>query len=345
MLIPELHELTLKNNPPMKNLLLLLCIFPLFLWGQDFQPKPNNGQLVNHTYFSLSYSEEHEQAEWVYYKLTKAMIYGSVDRTDDFRADPFVSTGSATLSDYRGSGYDRGHLAPAADMKLSSSSMSESFYLSNMSPQNPSFNRGAWKKLESLVRYWIHSKGPLFIVTGPIFKNNIGSIGPNNVSVPGHYYKIVYSDKNKEMIGFVLPNKKIEDDLKNYVRSVDYIEGYTDLDFFYHLEDSIENALESSTQTSVWKFNNTTSFSKRVKQGSKSTSAANQCLGTAKSTGNQCRLSTKNENGYCYVHQNQSPGYIKPAPTNYSGRCNATTKAGNRCKRNAASGSRYCWQH
>lgn len=97
----------------------------------DLIPK-SGGETVVHTYFTLSYSEPNEQAEWVFFKLTPDLVNGSQERTDDFREDPSVSTGSATLSDYKYSGYDRGHLCPAGSMTLNFTSMSESFYLSNV---------------------------------------------------------------------------------------------------------------------------------------------------------------------------------------------------------------------
>jgi endonuclease G len=89
-------------------------------------------------------------------------------RKDNFRSDPKVKTGSAALSDYKGSGYDRGHLAPAADFKWSATAMSESFYMSNMSPQVPGFNRGIWKNIESTVRNWAVENDEIYIVTGPV---------------------------------------------------------------------------------------------------------------------------------------------------------------------------------
>ena len=132
-----------------------LTIFFSFVFTQDLSPRPINGeQLVTHLGYSLSYNEKHEQANWVFYELTIDEVLGSIKRKDQFRADPNIKTGSASLSDYKRSGYDRGHLAPAADMKWSSKAMSESFFMSNMSPQTPSFNRGIWKKLENLVRKW-----------------------------------------------------------------------------------------------------------------------------------------------------------------------------------------------
>jgi endonuclease G len=171
----------------------------------------------------------------------------------------------------------------------------------------------------------------------------MGSIGANNVTVPGHYYKVIYSDAHKEMIGILMPHQKIEESIQSYVVTVDRIEEITGLDFFFALEDSIENVLEGEIIIDNWSFD--TSETTYKKSTNSSTAISNQCKGIAKSTGNRCKNSTKNDNGYCYVHQSQSPGYKKPAPTSYSGRCNATTKAGTRCKRNASSGSRYCWQH
>ena len=331
----------------MKLKYFVFFVSPFLSDGQDFRPNSSKGEVVNHSYYSLSYYEQHEQAAWVYYKLTPDMINGAFDRTDNFRSDPFVTTGSASLADYQGSGYDRGHLAPASDMKISSSAMSESFFLSNMSPQVPSFNRGGWKKLEILIRNWVCSEGEVFVITGPVFMDNLGTIGVNEITIPGYYYKIIYSERNKEMIGFVMPNEKISSDLHLYVRSVDFIEDQTDIDFFYQLADELEDKLESPKQTRHWIV--ATTSTPTTTQSNPFASSKNiqssQCFGMAKSTGKQCKNKTKRSNGYCYIHQSQSSDYVKPKPTNYVGRCTATTKAGTQCKRNASSGSRYCWQH
>ena len=177
----------------MKKIFLILFLIPTFLFSQelvDFLPT-NNGELVHHRYYSLSYSEQHEQAEWVFYEIKKERVLGLISRTDNFRSDNSVSTNSATLSDYKGSGFDRGHLAPAADFSFSTTAMSESFYMSNMSPQNPSFNRGIWKNLESLVRTW-GTNNSIYVVTGPILDDCSTTIGTNNVCIPEYYYKVIY---------------------------------------------------------------------------------------------------------------------------------------------------------
>ncbi len=125
----------------------------------------SNHQIIEHSTYILEYNEKYEHAEWVIHLLTQDRVAGSFERTDNFRPDPKVITGSASLADYKGSGYDRGHLAPAADMKWSENVMSESFFMSNMSPQKPGFNRGIWKSLESIVRTWAIENDEIYIVT------------------------------------------------------------------------------------------------------------------------------------------------------------------------------------
>ena len=319
---------------------IVLCSFSLF--SQEYLPK-STGEIIKHRYYTLSYNEAHEQANWVHYRLYPAFLSGSTPRTDSFKPDPLVSTKSAQLSDYKGSGYDRGHLVPAGDMKYNSVAMSESFYMSNMSPQNPSFNRGIWKRLESLVRGW-GEKFDIFVSTaGVLSSDNLGTIGSNRVTIPSKYYKVIYAPEKNIMIGFLLSNANQSGSLSSYVVSVDEIESLTGIDFLSELPDNIEEELESKVVLKNWDF--TVSSSGGYSSSSKSVSA--QCDGVAKSTSNRCRNKTTNSNGYCYLHQNQSSSYVKPKPkkANYVGRCNATTKAGSRCKRNASGGRRYCWQH
>ena len=140
----------------MKKLIYIFLFITSYTFAQQLElPLPSNGETEHQTGYSLEHNEKTEQSFWVAYELTKEEVSGTVKRKDAFRSDPTISTGSAVLSDYKGSGYDRGHLAPAADMKWSKKVMSESFYMSNMSPQDPSFNRGIWKKLEEKVRDWL----------------------------------------------------------------------------------------------------------------------------------------------------------------------------------------------
>ncbi len=272
------------------------------LFGFAFLPS-KNGELIKHTYYALSYIEAHEQAEWVYYELDSNLISGVVKRTDNFRVDAKVSTGSATLTDYKGSGYDRGHLAPAGSMSGNATAMSESFYMSNMSPQHPSFNRGKWQQLESLVRSWVRTNEKLYVVTGAILSNSMGSIGTNRVSIPRYYYKVIYCPSRKSMIAFLMPNQKLDDSLQSYIVSVDKIEELTNIDFFPQLEDTLENFLESKVNVSKWSFNSSAKSTKQASSSStKSSATSTQCKGYTKS-GTRCKNKTTNPNGYCHLHQ------------------------------------------
>ena len=279
---------------------LWLILVPTLSFGQGFQPSLLNGELVSHKHYSLSYVEDHEQPEWVYYKLTYRMTQGSAKRKDNFRNDPLVLTESASLIDYKGSGYDRGHLAPAADMKFSEEAMSDSFFLSNMSPQTPSFNRGGWKNLETMVRNWTGIDSTLFVVTGPVFNNYKGEIGTNKVTIPGNYYKIIYAESSHKMIAFLMPNEKLESDVGTYTVSVDSIEQLTGLDFFHQLEDDLENELEACTDWDNWDFNppSLTKSSHPIDMKG----AHSQCTRISKSTGNRCKRVVSN-GVLCWQHK------------------------------------------
>lgn len=211
--------------------------------------------LVLHKGFALVYNEEHEQADWVAYELTRDEVFGIYDRADDFRADPSIATGSAALADYRNSGYDRGHLIPAADLKWSTEALSDSFYLSNMSPQQPEFNRGIWSKLEAVVRQFAATEGSVYVVTGPVLNDGpYAVIGENDVSVPKYYYKVVldYREPELKAIGFLLPNAGSNQPLLSFATSVDAVEHTTGLDFFPQLPDDMERQLEARFDTEDW---------------------------------------------------------------------------------------------
>ena len=236
-------------------LILILCISSASS-AQELLPTSTTGQIVKHTYYTLSYCEKDEQPEWVYYELTSEMVKGRQPRSDDYRPDFQISTISAQLEDYRGSGYDRGHLCPAGDMKLNLTSMSESFYLSNMSPQDKDFNAGIWNTLEDRVRKWALTSGRIYVVTGGVLTSNKGKIGSNGVSIPKYFYKVIYDPRGQgRMIAFLIPNEDSEKPLQNYIVTVDSLESLTGIDFFPELPDSNENHLESSLNLSSWSFN------------------------------------------------------------------------------------------
>lgn len=221
-------------------------------------PSPIRGeQIIPHTGYTLSYNEEYELPSYVAYELTRDEVLGGGEREDSFKADPDVRTGSAELSDYRGSGYDRGHMAPAADFKWSDEAMSDTFYMSNMCPQDPSFNRGIWADLEAVVRTMAYDNGKVYVVTGPVLTDGpYETIGDNDVAVPKRFYKTVldYSDPELKAIGFILPNEGSDLSLQSFAVTVDEVEEATGIDFYPRLPDDVEEVLESTMDVSDWNF-------------------------------------------------------------------------------------------
>lgn len=189
----------------------------------------------SYTGFDLGYNEQFEQASWVVYVLTRREVESElVERTDNFRSDTSITTGSAAPEDYRGSGFDRGHLAPAGDMRWNQAAMSESFLMSNMSPQEPSFNRGVWRRLEEQVRDWAVEMDSIYVVTGPVLEPIDSVIGINGVGIPGYYFKVLVdlSPPGHSFIAFLLPNSGSSEDPKRFAVTVDSLEKVTGYDFF-----------------------------------------------------------------------------------------------------------------
>ena len=201
---------------------------------------PTTDTILSYAGFHLAYNEQFEQAAWVAYVLTRDEIErGEIERTDNFRPDTSIFTGSATPADYRGSGFDRGHLAPAGDMKWSLEAMSQSFLMSNMSPQLPAFNRGIWRRLETEVRNWAMEKDSLYVITGPLFTAGDSLIGENGVGVPGYYFKVLVdlSPPYHDMIAFLLPHSGSSDELIQFAIPVDSLEQLSGYDFFSEAPD------------------------------------------------------------------------------------------------------------
>jgi len=258
--------------------------------------------IISHTGYSFLYNETCEQPQWVAYELTSEETKMVSTRTDKFMVDPAVKTGTANGKDYSGSGYDKGHMAPAADMGWSSTAMAESFYYSNMSPQVPGFNRGIWKRLEELVRTWAVENESVYVVTGPVLTEGLPTIGENKVSVPRYYYKVIldYTEPELKGIGFILPNSSSTRPLQDYAVTIDSVERFTGIDFFPELPDPQQRLIEGTLTLRSWSWKSSKSSNVREKS-----SASVQCSGITKS-GARCRKTTLNESGLCYLHTNQS---------------------------------------
>ncbi|RGN49227.1 MULTISPECIES: DNA/RNA non-specific endonuclease [unclassified Bacteroides] len=212
-------------------------------------------QIIHHTGYSVSYNELLRLPNWVGYELTREKITGTVARAKHFQPDPLVQGISADNQDYSHSGYDRGHMAPAADMKWSTQAMKESFYFSNICPQLHNLNAGDWKELEEKVREWAQRDSAIIIVSGPIINgDNPKRIGVSQVAVPDAFYKVILAPylSTPRAIGFIMKHQKGNHPLRSYAVSVDSIESLTGIDFFPELPDAIEKEVEAKTQPEEW---------------------------------------------------------------------------------------------
>ncbi len=239
----------------------IIYFIPSLLFSQNIiqyeLPKSTftDQQILKKTGMQISFSTTHKQAYWVAYPLS-ASDGVKFKRTNKFVADPEISrTGQGSNNDYKKSGYDKGHLAPAADMSRSMQTMTESFYFSNMSPQKPQFNRVIWKNLEEKVRTWAEKYGTIYVATGPILDSFIEYIGKGKIGAPTRFYKaILFYDPPKpaKAIAFILKNEGSTKPLSFFVVSIDELEKQTNIDFFYQLPDDVENAVESKSVFDNW---------------------------------------------------------------------------------------------
>lgn len=211
-------------------------------------------QIIAHKGYTVSYNSDWCVPNWVAYELTREEVRGTVPRAVHFEPDPDVKGVCPTYRDYSRSSYTRGHMAPAGDMKWDTTAMRESFYLSNVCPQDHNLNDGDWKELEEQARSWAYRYGSVYIACGPIMSNNPEVIGYNNVAVPDAFYKVLLCKINGQWqaLGFVFDNKPGHKKLVTYGRTVDEIEELTGIDFFPALDDEIENAIEAKTDFSAW---------------------------------------------------------------------------------------------
>lgn len=237
----------------------LFLLAPLIAVGSADRPMPEIGDRsipLQKTALTISYNPDHKQADWVFYGLSPRELRNCANRSNSFNADPALRSAVASqLSDYKGSGYDRGHLSPAADNKFSPDAMKESFYLSNISPQPPSFNQRIWARFENLVRGWAMQMNGVWITTGPVLEEGLPTIGAGRVSVPQYFYKIMVTQNARERkaLAFLFPTSaQSRDDISSYAISIDDLEARTRIDFNPGLPN--EDSLERTISLTGWDF-------------------------------------------------------------------------------------------
>ena len=212
-------------------------------------------QQVQHTLFMLSYNEGYEMASWVAYKLTPEQAKATGTYKEKYSEDPMVTTGTATIKDYKDAGFIMGQLVPPEDMFTSQQAVNETFLISNTVPQKPAFNKYIWKTNEKLIREWAKEGNTLYIVTGPVLADApFGSFGPNKVSIVTRFYKAVLDMNGERAIGFVFRNNASSGTQKSFAISVDELEKITGIDFFPSLPDDLEQKVEGSKDFTKWNF-------------------------------------------------------------------------------------------
>lgn len=211
-------------------------------------PKGLKEELIPYTAMNVSFNRSTHQPNWVAWELLANEVSGESAREPSFHVDENVY-GSATPDDYRHTGFDRGHMAPAGDMKWHKQAMRESFYMTNISPQSPDLNRGAWKKLEEKCRQRALVDSSLIIICGPIFDKSGPSarIGASSVAVPNSFFKVILAPfvEHPWAIGFIMPNEYVAGGMQKAAVPVDEVEAVTGYDFFSALPDSLEAIVES----------------------------------------------------------------------------------------------------
>lgn len=204
--------------------------------------------------FRLAFNPSNKTPDWVAWELLGRETDGTTVRSDRFWQDADLE-GCPTTGDYARSGYDRGHLCPAAEQKWNPKAMEDCFVMANMCPQDHALNSGAWNTLENKERAWAQRDSAIVIVAGPIYeKSDTKRIGESLVRVPGAFFKVIvapYAD-NPRGIGFVFPNMSSPGSMENYVTTIDDVEKLTGLDFFYNLPDDIEDKVESTASFREW---------------------------------------------------------------------------------------------
>lgn len=218
-------------------------------------PKGTPEQILKRTGYVASYNKTTLLPNWVAWHLTAERTEGSAKRSGvDFAEDTEVPEPRATDWDYYNSGYDRGHMCPAADNKWSKKAMEESFLFTNMCPQNGNLNRGDWNEMEMACRKWAKKYGDLYIVCGPIlYKGKHKTIGKNKVFVPEAFFKVVLrTGDDPQAIGFIYKNTSGNRPKDSYVNTVDEVERITGIDFFPSLPDNVEKNVEATADIANW---------------------------------------------------------------------------------------------
>lgn len=221
-------------------------------------PASTDNQTVKYDYMTVYFNTRHRIPNCVVYELTNTQV--SMANAPDaekrenyeFNKDEKVKS-CPDWWEYKGTGYDRGHMAPAMDMRWDKTAMRQCFYMTNMCPQLHALNDGAWRHMEEAIHNWGRKNDRLVIFTGPVLSGNMKKTGKNrNISVPEKFFKVVYAPLSKRAIAFVMENRGLEKSWTNYATTIDEVERLTGIDFLASLPDDLEQSIESKQNIKQW---------------------------------------------------------------------------------------------
>lgn len=217
-------------------------------------PDATPDEVVTLDGFTVHFNAVHHIPNYVVYRLLRSHIGGKASYSGTFTCADSVR-GCAKPSEYAKSGYQHGHMAPAADMKWSKKALEQSYTMLNICPQRKSLNTGAWQMLEEKVREWAMRDSVLVVFTGPILAKQMPTIGKTSkIAVPGQFFKVVFAPyaRPSRAIAFVMPNADADKLCSEYAVSVAEVERLTGFDFFSTLPDAEQCRLESGVDADSW---------------------------------------------------------------------------------------------
>ena len=266
--LQQLEQKKIKLKAEVESLKLASTIDEMKKVG--YPTSKENLTIAEHSALVIGLNEDFKMASWTFHQLLPDVVKGGVTRSNDFRPDPILDGKTAVEADYfikekrpdetydyDGFGFDRGHLAPSADFRWSEKGLSESYYYSNMTPQRPDFNRDSWAEVENLLRTIIENNPQrYFVLTGPVLHDSLPIIerSINQIKIPELHYKIIadLDSDNPKGMAFLMPNKKCERPLFDYVVSIDSVESVTGLNFFPNLDEKTAKLVEEKSDYNAW---------------------------------------------------------------------------------------------
>ena len=209
-----------------------------------------NEDIIRHLGYTASYNHGTLCPDWVAWELTKEEAGASMGGQYSFSRDPDVRFPKASREDYSNTGWDKGHMAPRADMRWSHKALEESYYFTNICPQDHSMNAGAWRRIEELTRSLAKRYGSVCVVCGPIYTTySHGTIGPANVMVPDRFFKAlaVSTENGVKTVGFIVENNPQQKSPQHYAVTVDSVESVIRRNLFPHAPEEAEASFDWKT--------------------------------------------------------------------------------------------------